>query len=441
MNWGLRTRSMVLFTVSAFVASAVLSIGAWFVSAQVLLHQRESLAERQALAGASLLALAAAPGGDPFSARDPDQPAALVRDGDRWYASDPAVGPAVIPQGLPQRAAASGKTESAWLYRAGERGIATAVPMADGRMLVEIVETTELNGTLRTLMLVLALAPILTTLAAGATSRFAAGRALAPLRSIAQTAAAIGAGDPTARLEPSRDPDLAPLVRSFNDMADALERRLDRDARFAADVSHELRSPLTTLVGSVDLMKRRRAALAEPDRRTLDLIDGELQRLRRTLDTLLVLGRLEAGQGLNPTPVAASALVGECLVATGHEPGLLAVPASVRAVTVDRAATARALANLLENADLHGGGATRVTVTDAGPWVVIGVEDAGPGVPEALRDRVFERFVRAGARASRPGAGLGLSLVRETIEAQGGRVTLRDAPGGGARFEVALPVA
>ncbi len=101
MNWGLRTRSMVLFTVSAFVASAVLSIGAWFVSAQVLLHQRESLAERQALAGASLLALAAAPGGDPFSARGP-----LVR---------------LRPRGRPRRDPTGAAAASGGVREDGER--------------------------------------------------------------------------------------------------------------------------------------------------------------------------------------------------------------------------------------------------------------------------------------------------------------------------------
>lgn len=387
---------MVLFTVSAFIASAALSVGAWFVSAQVLLHQRQSLAERQALAGSQLVALALDPD-HPFDDRDPDQPAALVHDQGRWYTSDPSVSPAWIPTGLLERASWSGTVESNWLYRAGERGIATVVPMADGRTFVEIVETTELNDTLRTLMLVLALAPALTTIAAGATSRFAAGRALSPLRAIARTASAIGAGDSTARLEPTGDPDLAPLVSAFNDMADTLELRLQRDARFASDVSHELRSPLTTLVGSVELMQRHSSSLPPQDRRTLDLIDAELQRLRRTLDALLVM------------------------------------------ISVDRAATARALANVLENAELHGGGVTRVTVTDAGPWVVIGVEDAGPGIPESLRTRVFERFFRAGARASRPGVGLGLSLVRETVTAQGGTVSVAAAPGGGARLELALP--
>jgi len=438
VTWGLRTRSMVLFTVSAFIASAALSVGAWFVSAQVLLHQRQSLAERQALAGSQLVALALDPD-HPFDDRDPDQPAALVHDQGRWYTSDPSVSPAWIPTGLLERASWSGTVESNWLYRAGERGIATVVPMADGRTFVEIVETTELNDTLRTLMLVLALAPALTTIAAGATSRFAAGRALSPLRAIARTASAIGAGDSTARLEPTGDPDLAPLVSAFNDMADTLELRLQRDARFASDVSHELRSPLTTLVGSVELMQRHSSSLPPQDRRTLDLIDAELQRLRRTLDALLVIGRLDAGQGLNPTEGAAVDLVLGCLTATHRDPALLAAGASQRMISVDRAATARALANVLENAELHGGGVTRVTVTDAGPWVVIGVEDAGPGIPESLRTRVFERFFRAGARASRPGVGLGLSLVRETVTAQGGTVSVAAAPGGGARLELALP--
>jgi signal transduction histidine kinase len=102
----------------------------------------------------------------------------------------------------------------------------------------------------------------------------------------------------------------------------------------------------------------------------------------------------------------------------------------------------RALVNLVENAQRHGGGVVAVTTTRADDDVLVMVDDAGPGVPPDERGRIFERFVRGGSRGSLPGSGLGLSLVAETVRAHGGAVWCTDRPDGpGARFTVRLPAA
>ena len=100
----------------------------------------------------------------------------------------------------------------------------------------------------------------------------------------------------------------------------------------------------------------------------------------------------------------------------------------------------RALVNLFENADRHGGGLTAVTVRRDGPAALVLVDDHGAGVAEPDRRRIFERFVRAGSRGSRPGTGLGLSLVQEAVLAVDGDVWCEDGPGGGARFVIRLPL-
>jgi signal transduction histidine kinase len=116
-------------------------------------------------------------------------------------------------------------------------------------------------------------------------------------------------------------------------------------------------------------------------------------------------------------------------------------PAGDLTVRVDKQQLGRALVNLYDNADRHAGGVRAVTVERLRDRVRIDVDDHGDGVPEADRERIFERFVRAGSRGSLPGSGLGLSIVAETAVSLGGRVWCEDAPGGGARFIVELPVA
>ncbi len=99
----------------------------------------------------------------------------------------------------------------------------------------------------------------------------------------------------------------------------------------------------------------------------------------------------------------------------------------------------RALVNLFDNADRHGDGLVAVSVLGNGGWVLVNVDDAGSGVPPDERTRIFERFVRGGSRGSRPGTGLGLSLVAETLRAHDGLVRCVEVPSGGARFVVRLP--
>ena len=142
------------------------------------------------------------------------------------------------------------------------------LPAADAEF-YEIVSTTELRSTLATLATVLAAFAVLATLAGAALGRIASRRLMAPLDDVATAAARIGAGGLQTRLPPTDDPDLATIVGSFNSMVEALDERIQRDARFAADLGHELRSPLTALVASVQVMERRRDDLPPRTQRAL----------------------------------------------------------------------------------------------------------------------------------------------------------------------------
>ncbi len=163
------------------------------------------------------------------------------------------------------------------------------------------------------------------------------------------------------------------------------------------------------------------------------------------LEDLLELGRFDADVGPREhTPFATDELVRQALTASGRSTDLLTVTDEAGrglAVEGDKQQLNRALVNLFGNADVHGGGLVAVRVRSEGTAVIIDVDDDGPGVPEVDRERMFERFVRGGSRRSLPGAGLGLSLVAETVRTHGGGVSCTTRPGGGARFTLWLPLA
>ncbi|WP_307817463.1 sensor histidine kinase [Nocardia acididurans] len=266
-------------------------------------------------------------------------------------------------------------------------------------------------------------------------------RVLEPLGRISGTAARIAAGDLNTRLPRSDDHDLSPTVDAFNSMVDSLQRRIERERRLVGDVSHELRTPLTTLVTSVGVLQRHADDMPERSRRALGLVADELEHLRSTLDDMLALARVEAGVYVGDAePLSVASLLRYTLEGRKHAAGLLTVTEDV-VISGRKLELERALANLFDNAVRHGGGLTGVTVRRARGEAIIVVDDLGPGVPEAERERIFERFATVGAgRRTATGTGIGLALVAETVAAHGGTVDCADRPGGGARFIVRLPV-
>ena len=161
--------------------------------------------------------------------------------------------------------------------------------------------------TLSNVALSLLLASVITTALGVLLGVFAARRAVRPVADAAQAAKAIAGGHLETRLPPSNDPDLGVLASSFNDMAAALQLRIERDARFASDVSHELRSPLMTLSASVEVMEARRQELPERAQAALDLLTSDVSRFQGLVEDLLEISRFDAGAirlNLEDLPVA-----------------------------------------------------------------------------------------------------------------------------------------
>lgn len=219
---------------------------------------------------------------------------------------------------------------------------------------------------------------------------------------------------------------------------------MDREIRFTADVTHELRSPLAAIRAAVDVLQRRRGALSPDAPNVLDVLSQRVTGFERTVVDLLDIARTDAGTAeLRPEPIELRTFVEELV--GEHAPAATlvvdeGVPARVRA---DRRRLAQSLVNVMENAAAYAGGTTRVEVeclSDGGLRLTL--DDEGPGVPPEEREAIFGRFNRGSAgidAGASTGTGLGLAIVDEHVRLHGGRVHVEAAPGGGARFVFELP--
>ncbi|RBY84460.1 cell wall metabolism sensor histidine kinase WalK [Blastococcus sp. TF02A-30] len=445
---GLRARIVLGFAAVTLLVSVVLVSTTFLAARSYLLDQRESSLTRQAFADANVLnsrlATAGADVGDLLAELVPSGGADVVlRSGGSWYSSSLDVGARDVPEEL-RGIVTDGSAGTARIDTAHGPALMVGVPLrAAGVEYYEVAPLVELRQVLATLSAVLAAAALAATAAGAGFGVWAGRRAVQPLEQVAGAATRIAGGELTTRLPPTDDPDLVAIVGGFNSMVDALAARIERDARFVGDVSHELRSPLTTLVTSVEVLGARRDELSPRAQQALALVETELGRFRRTLDDLLQLARLDDAAALDEArPLPLAALVRELLAATGRPADLLtADPDERTTVRGDKTSLERAVRNLLDNADRHAGGPVHVGVQRRDGSVVVTVDDAGPGVALEDRERVFERFARGprAARRSLPGAGLGLAIVAETAARHGGAAWCADAPGGGARFSLSVP--
>jgi two-component system OmpR family sensor kinase len=276
-----------------------------------------------------------------------------------------------------------------------------------------------------------------------------ARRAMAPISALTASAREVQrTRDPSRHMpQPEADDEVAELARTLEQMLVALdaaraetETALARQREFVADASHELRTPLTSVLANLELLAEQ-----------LDGEEGDAarsalrssQRMRRLVADLLLLARADAGRVLphRPTDLARVLLdVAAELepVAGEHELSVLAdEPAIVAGARDD---LHRLALNLIENALRHTSPGThvRAAVARQGEDVTLTVEDDGPGIPSALSERLFERFVRGGGDGG-GGSGLGLAIVRAVVASHGGSVSVETPQGGGARFVVRLP--
>ena len=441
----LRVRTMVAFGAIGLVLATTLATVCFVVTRSTLIDQRQATAERQTFLNARAVKVALEAGSDPATALEGVQTssggAALLSAGEDWYATSVAVGRRQVPASLADTVN-EGHAGHQRLELAGEPTVAVGVDLpGPGARYFEFVPLNEVANTLDRLRTALVLAAVVVTVLSVLAGRVASRRILQPVQRMSRAANVIREGALDRRLDSEGDADLEPLVVSFNRMVDGLAERIEREARFASDVSHELRSPLATMDAALSVARRRIKDEAAVE--ALDVLGDEVGKFSHLVTDLLEISRAEAGIAeLHRETVSADELVASVLASTDRQHLDLQVEGKGALVLVDRRRFAQALINILNNADNYAGGATAVRVTATSDRVRFDIDDDGPGIPVHERFHVFERFAR-GSTSDRPGAGpgtgLGLSLVAEHVRLHGGTIAVETSPSGGARFTIELP--
>jgi heavy metal sensor kinase len=278
-----------------------------------------------------------------------------------------------------------------------------------------------------------------------------AGHALAPVRAMAAAAGRIEAENLADRLpQPPHDDELGQLARTLNQLLDRLQAAFQREQRFTADISHDLRTPLALIKSNIGVALNRPRSVEELQA-TLIETDDQIDRLTGLLDAALTLARVDNGRLRESfAPLNLSELLtdlAETSIPYAEEErgqSLACDIAPALWVNGDRDHLTRLFLNLLDNAMQYTpqGGALRLTATTEGEQIVAIVEDTGRGIAPEDLPHVFDRFYRADkarTSGSQDHAGLGLSIAQVIAQAHGGRITVESRLGEGSRFTVNMP--
>ncbi len=451
---GLQTRLVATFALGTLVLCVLLAAASFTITRSYLLSQRERAAEHQAQTHADSVDQALLTRGSQVAPvlaglRSATDTQSLLRFRGLWYTSAVGVGPEEVPADLQDRVN-NGAAEHQRIKLSGAPVLVVGIPLTHGGQYYEIAPLHELDSTLHTLSTVLIIVAAVVTLVGAAVGLWTSRKLLQPLTQVASTSREIAGGKLDARIGPSADRQLAILGTAFNGMADALQERIQRETRFTADVSHELRSPLTTVSTALAVLESRRGELSDRGGTALDLLTGEVGRFSKLVEDLLEISRLDAGASVEVEPVALAQVVlrAERLVSVDLDVEIeVGSDAMTACVLGDKRRLERIVANLLDNAGRHGRSRVvlqlEVRSSVDGGTLRLSVDDDGPGVPRADRERVFERFARGQSSVRRGdggGAGLGLALVAEHVRLHAGSVWVEESSLGGARFVVDFPL-
>jgi len=441
MRFGLRTRVAIAFGLLSLVIAAAVSSATYFFASYYLLNQREDSALTRALLDSRAVGAQLSAGAAPTEALEqiPSIGAsqALVQVAGTWYTPGVSVPPDALPVGLLDSAATNGGAQQ----RAdigGEPYFVVAVQLTDA-MYVEVFSLQDLNRTLTIGGWLLLVQTIIAGGLGALIGRYTVGQILRPLRRLGAGARRIASGDLGTRIDETGDRDLDPIAESFNEMAGAVQSRIQRERRFSANVSHELRSPLTTVVGTADLLDRRREELPEREAKLITVLVEQVHRMSQMLLDLLEISRIGGDDPIQVETVDVSLLCLDVVrvrnlpdeIVTGDKP----------VIRTDGRRFERIVGNLVENAQRHGQGVEQVRVERLAETVRIYVEDRGPGIDSEQLEKLFEPFSRGEDAHHTSGAGLGLAIAREQANLLNAELIVENREGGGVRFIVEIPVA
>ncbi|MBK5286913.1 MAG: HAMP domain-containing histidine kinase [Acidimicrobiia bacterium] len=444
----LRLRVVVAFSVGSLVISATIAIATYAICERYLVEQRENALLRQAWSDARIMEQSLAADDRPAAISSyetaPGSKALVNVDG-AWFGTSVGIGRSDIPRSL-RTAVAAGAPAHQRIRLDGTPFFVVGVPLpSENATFYEFTSIAPLDRTLRTISAALVAGGAVASLLGALLALWIARLVVRPLTETARAAERVAAGDLDTRLDKYDDPDLALLSDSFNQMVDAVQHRLRREASFSSDVSHELRSPITTLAAATELMRRRRDQLPPDMQEIFDLLCADIARFSQLVEDLLEISRADAGaEELRLEPVVLEEFIRHYTDRL-DEHITIEVAADIvgSRILLDKRRFERVIENLTANARAYADGVTAIRISRRDSMARIELEDAGPGIAPEERALIFERFHRgssAGRRGSTKGSGLGLALVAEQVRLHGGKVEVLDAlTGDGARFVVELP--
>jgi signal transduction histidine kinase len=445
---GLRRRLVI-----AFVSVAAISAGALAVTSYLLVREARldgslttSAAQaREDLTLATAITYAEA-GGFVQAYEQRGSHAVLIYPGERRVASDAQVNPR-IPAALRS------------LVRQGQLGyqrmdvaglpylvLAGRVPGSAAELYLFFSEQS-IEHYLSQLRTVLAASWLGIVVLAALVGRVLARRTLEPVARASEAARLMAGGQLDTRLPADAADEFGAWAAAFNEMADALEAKIaalsaahQRELRFTANVAHELRTPLAALVAGASLLDDQVGSLPDPARRPVELLIGDVSRLRTLVDELLEISRLDARtEPVQRRLVDLRSLVTALICARGWE-RRVAVDGEPVELTTDPRRVERILANLIGNAVEHSGRDLGVRTGADGVHGYVDVADAGPGIAPEHLPHVFERFYKADSARASAGSGLGLAIALENARLLGGNISVSSDVERGSVFRLTLPL-
>ena len=448
MRFGLRTRVALAFGLLSLIIAGAVSGATYSVARWYLLNQREDSAITRAVLDSRSVDASLAADLTPVTALEQvpsvgtSQPMIQVQG--VWYSSGVTVPPASLSASLLSTAAKDGGSQQRTTI-GDEEYLLVAIQLGTS-VYVEVFS-------LRDLDLVLTIGGwllVIQTLFAGIigvfVGRYTFARIIRPLLRLGAGARRIASGEFSTRIRLMRDPDLDPIAASFNGMAESVQSRIKREQRFSANVSHELRSPLTAVVGTAELLERNLDDLPEREQRLIGTLHTQTARMSQMLLDLLEISRIGNDDPLLKESVSVTTLCLDAVHVRGLPEDLIHIEdEGDHLVTTDTRRFERIVGNLIDNANRHGGGVTAIRIariSHSDPeHIVVAVEDAGPGIPVDEVPKLFEPFTRGEDAKETSGAGLGLAIAIEQAHLLDVELRVESVDPHGARFVMEIPVA
>jgi two-component system sensor histidine kinase MtrB len=451
----LRRRLAITYAVVAAVAAGALALGSYLVVSSSRLDDSVSSSLAQARANLVLAATVLEGSSAPadvadllaFYARRPGLGTVALAGGEALSSSF-SFGSAQIPAGV-QRLVRNGDL-------AFERVRIADVPylVTGGRVRPSQVELyfffseKALHDDLAQLRTILLSGWGIVVLLSAAAGALVARRVLRPVGQASTAAHALAEGLLETRLPVETDDEFGAWAASFNEMAEALEEKIRalseaqaRERRFTSDVAHELRTPVTALAAEASLLREQLARMPPDARRPAQLLVDDVGRLRRLVEELMEISRLDAGgEDVRAEPVDLGSLAAVLLRSRGWD-ARVSLDAAPVVVEADPRRAERILSNLIENALIHSGRDVVVRIGKDATDAFVEVRDGGPGIPPEHLPHVFERFYKADPARAGGGSGLGLAIALENARLLGGGIDASSEVGVGSKFTLTLPVA